>query len=172
MSLTHPVFVLAFTDSQAQILFTPCPGAKALPLAESIQQLADLGVCALLTLLPEEEILANQVEALPQLCEQAGMRWFHLPIEDDHAPEKAFRQAWQNTKAAVHSLLDEGKSIAIHCKGGTGRTGTVAAQILLERGVPLAEVIEQVRATRPQALRIECQLNYIEQLANNAIRGN
>ncbi len=62
-------------------------------------------------------------------------------------------------------MLDVGKTIAIHCKGGSGRTGLVAAQILLERGVPLEQVIDQVRAIRPNALQLPVHQSYINKTA-------
>lgn len=165
MPLAHPFTPLVIHDDVGQILFTPCPGTKEVSLQNSLEQLAAAGATAVITLMPQEEMERNVVTDLPKLCAQLGLDWFHLPIEDDHAPEQAFQNAWQHAKDKILSLLDAGKAIAIHCKGGTGRTGLVAAQILLARGMPIDEVIDRVRAVRPNALRIPMQQEYIAKTA-------
>lgn len=163
--MQHPFDLLPLGNG-ANLMFTPCPGTQTANLPDSLQQLAAAGACAVLTLMPSEEMQRNAVLDLPEICAQLQLQWFHLPIEDDHAPERAFADAWQLAKGEIHGLLDSGKTIAIHCKGGTGRTGMVAAKILLERGLGLDDVITQVRAVRPKALRIALQLDYITQIAN------
>jgi protein-tyrosine phosphatase len=174
MPLVHPFTSLIINDEVGQILFTPCPGTKEVGLQNSLEQLAAAGATAILTLMPKDEMQRNAVIDLPELCAQLGLEWFHLPIEDDHAPEQPFQDAWQSASAKIHALVNAGKAIAIHCKGGSGRTGLVAAQILLERGIPLDEVIERVRAIRPNALQIPVHQEYIantaEQLARASIK--
>ena len=169
MSLAHPFSSMTIADGAGHILFTPCPGTKDVGLQVSLEQLAAAGASAILTLMPKEEMQRNAVVDMPELCAQLGLQWFHLPIEDDHAPEQEFTAAWSIAKEKVHALLASGKSIAIHCKGGSGRTGLVAAQILLERGVSLDEVIERVRAIRPNALQVPAHQTYIQQVAQHII---
>lgn len=165
MSLAHPFTPLIINDEVGQLLFTPCPGTKEVGLQQSLEQLAAAGASAILTLMPQEEMQRNAVIDLPELCAKLGLEWFHLPIEDDHAPEQLFQDAWQNAREKIHALVNAGKSIAIHCKGGSGRTGLVAAQILLERGIPLDDVITRVRAIRPNALQVPAHQEYIAKLA-------
>jgi protein-tyrosine phosphatase len=169
MSLAHPFSIMTLADGVGQILFTPCPGTKEVDLHTSLEQLTAAGASAILTLMPKDEMQRNAVTDLPELCAELGLQWFHLPIEDDQAPEKAFRDAWQVAKSTVHDVLDAGKNIVIHCKGGTGRTGLVAAQILLERGIPIDEVIERVRSIRPNALQIPAHQVYIQQVAQDIV---
>jgi protein-tyrosine phosphatase len=158
--MQHPFDILTLDDG-ANIIFTPCPGTKEVDLRLSLEQLAAAGATAILTLMPYDEMQRNKVTDLPELCAQLGLTWFHLPIEDDHAPEQVFEDAWQLARNNIHALLDTGKSIAIHCKGGTGRTGLVTAKILLERGISLDEVIERIRNVRPLALRIPAHQEYV-----------
>lgn len=161
----HPFARLIIEDNLGQLFLTPCPGTKEADLSSSLKQLAEAGAKAILTLMPAEEIERNEVGAMPVVCKKLGLQWFHLPIEDDHAPEAEFHEAWQQVKIDVHELISAGKSIAIHCKGGSGRTGMVAAQILLERRLALDDVIARVQATRSTALRIPSQIAYIETVA-------
>jgi hypothetical protein len=122
--MKHPFNFLPLVNG-ANLIFTPCPGTKDVGLQQSLEQLAAAGASAILTLMPTAEMQRNAVVDMPELCEQLGLKWFHLPIEDDHAPEQEFTAAWNVTKEKVHALLNSGKSIAIHCKGGSGRTGLV-----------------------------------------------
>lgn len=172
MSLTHPFTPMTINDHLGKLLFTPCPGTKEIDLKTSLTQLAAAGASAVLTLMPSEEMQRNQVTDLPLICTELNLSWFHLPIEDDHAPEQEFNSAWQASRVQIHALLDAGKSIAIHCKGGSGRTGLVAAQILLERGFPIDEVIERVRAIRPNALQVQAHQVYIHQVAQQLSANN
>jgi protein-tyrosine phosphatase len=166
--MKHPFDILPLQDG-ANLIFTPCPGTKGVDLQSSLQQLAAAGTTAILTLMPKDEMQRSAVVDLPQLCEHSGLEWFHLPIEDDHAPERAFEEAWQSAKTKIHLLLDAGKTIAIHCKGGTGRTGLVAARILLERGIPLNNVIAHVKTARPNALQIQAHQKYIAEIAQHIV---
>lgn len=171
MTMNHPFTILPL-DNGAGLIFTPCPGTKEADLKTSLTQLAAAGANAVLTLMSREEMQRNQVTDLPLLCAELNLQWFHLPIEDDHAPEREFNSAWQTSKVQIHALLEAGKSIAIHCKGGSGRTGLVAALILLERGLALDEVIEQVRAIRPNALQVPAHQVYINQIAKQFSANN
>ncbi|MGV8837977.1 hypothetical protein, partial [Cellvibrio sp.] len=56
--------------------------------------------------------IGSGVIDLPELCAKLGLEWFHLPIEDDHAPEQLFQDAWQNAREKIHALVNAGKSIA------------------------------------------------------------
>ncbi|MES2676660.1 MAG: tyrosine-protein phosphatase [Pseudomonadota bacterium] len=167
MPLVHPIYSINIGHGIGKVLLTPCPGIQEVNLKDSLEQLAAAGATAVITLMPIEEMQRNAVTDLPELSAQLGMRWFYFPIEENHAPEKAFHEAWQADKSTVHHLLKSGKSIAIHCKSGTGRTGLVAALILLEQGLPWKEAIKRVRAARPNALQIPAQQSYISLFEKN-----
>ena len=90
-----------------------------------------------------------------------GLKWFHLPIEDDHAPEAAFEQAWTSQSAAILDLLQKGGRLALHCKGGTGRTGLIATRLLLALGWELEPAMAVVKALRPKALTLPAHQAWI-----------
>lgn len=169
MQANHPYDALTLNPSSGTLLLTPCPGTKDADLASALEQLKQAGAVAVVTLMLTEEMERFGVSMLPTLCRQKDLHWFHLPIVDDAAPADAFQQAWQREKQPVHELLDQGKTIALHCKGGTGRTGLVAAQILCERGVPQHEVFERVWALRPKSLQHDVQVNYVKKLFSSSI---
>ncbi len=161
---SHPSDLLALEAPAGGLILTPCPGSKEVDTETALEQLKAAGASAVITLMPESEMASNAVTRLPALCAQCGLQWFHLPIEDDHAPAEDFAVAWQAQRAAVHELLDAGKRIAVHCKGGSGRTGLMAAQILVERGYGKEDALAAVKALRPKALSLAVHQDYLARL--------
>lgn len=160
---SHPYSVLTASDLSGQLIFTPCPGTKDTSVSEALATLRDAGAVALVTLMPEDELLQNEVDLLPEECQLQGIEWFHLPVEDDQAPGEAFYTAWETNRDRLKELVNGGQKIAIHCKGGSGRTGLIAAQLLIECGMPMREAVAQVQALRPRAIQHPAHINYISQ---------
>ena len=161
--MIHPYDELVL-EGAAALIFTPCPGTKGASLQDSLQTLKQAGAAAIITLMPQEEMARNAVDTLPALCDELGLRWLHCPVEDDQLPLADFAAAWQLHSAGIHQLLSDGKKIAIHCKGGSGRTGLMAAQIMLERGIDKAQVKQRIQALRPNALTLASHLAYFQSL--------
>ncbi|NWA29175.1 dual specificity protein phosphatase family protein [Pseudomonas gingeri] len=159
----HPYSVLPLVQLKGQLIFTPCPGTKGTRSFEALQTLKDAGAVALLTLMPTEELLQNEIDLLPEECQLLGIEWFHLPVADEQLPGEAFRAAWEQHHQRIKQLLTEGKTIAIHCKGGSGRTGLIAAQLLIECGMPFDEAIREVQSLRPRAVQHPAHIEYIGQ---------
>lgn len=159
----HPYSVLTSEQIKGQLIFTPCPGTQDTSVAEALDTLKEAGASALLTLMPTDELTQNEVENLPGQCQQRGIEWFHLPVEDDQAPGEPFQAAWDANRERIKQLLNEGKNIAIHCKGGSGRTGLIAAQLLIECGVPFRDAVSDVQELRPRAIQHPAHINYISQ---------
>jgi protein-tyrosine phosphatase len=160
----HPHYPLSVPNGQGTLLLTPCPGTVEAGVGPSLQQLKAAGATAVVTLLSQEELARSGAEQLPDYCKTQGLDWFHLPIEDERAPGETFARAWTQAGTRIHQHLDAGNAVAIHCKGGSGRTGLLAAQILVERGVPAADAIRAVQAIRPKAFQRPLQRAYVEQL--------
>lgn len=79
-----------------------------------------------------------------QACESSApsVEWIKIPLGDNATePEyQLFAQAIQAVVSAYH----QNKKVAFHCGGGKGRTGTVAAGVLLELG--LCKSIDEAEA--------------------------
>ena len=81
-------------------------------------------------------------------AEATGGRATWFPVPDLHAP----------TVERVGPLVDDlaarvraGQSVLVHCGAGIGRAGTIAAAVLLRLGVPLADALDLLSASRPGA---------------------
>lgn len=163
----HPLFPIDITGTNAKIILTPCPGTKDVDLNTSLLQIKQADAHAVLTFMTQAELEKNNLPELGQSVENLGMLWFHLPIIDDHAPETEFLEAWKSAGPIIHDLIAQGKTIAVHCKGGSGRTGLVSAQIMIERGEEISSVMERLKALRPNAFMHSCHRDYLAELAKN-----
>jgi ADP-ribosyl-[dinitrogen reductase] hydrolase len=105
------------------------------------------------------------VPTLAESVRAAGMDFIHLPIRDLQAPGPDFETAWREAGPALHARLDRGEAILVHCRGGRGRAGTVAARLLIERGLTPDAAIDAVRSARPGAIETAPQLAYVRALA-------
>lgn len=167
----HPCWSLEVPRLDGQLLLTPCPGTQQVPLTLALDQLRLAGAHGVVTLMTSAELTRLNLTHLGQQVEREGMRWFHLPIEDDHAPAAAFEAAWQQTLPQLRELLGDGKHLVIHCLGGSGRTGLVAAALLLTLGQPLDEAMAAIKAHRPKAFTLAAHRQWLDQLAERLERG-
>ncbi|MEZ8092957.1 cyclin-dependent kinase inhibitor 3 family protein [Photobacterium swingsii] len=159
---THPFWTLPLADS-GKLLLTPCPGTKDADLTTSIADLKAEGATVVLTALEMNDLPDNGVQALADACKAAGLAWFHLPIEDDCAPAEDFDANWATANQAAQLALDNGEAVVAHCKGGSGRTGLIAARIMLDRGVDVETAVAQIQALRPGAFTRQAHIDYIAQ---------
>lgn len=71
-------------------------------------------------------------------------RWTHLPMQDFGlaAAQDVYLAGIADAAATVRA----GGSVLMHCAAGIGRTGTSAACLLKQLGVPTAAALQRVRA--------------------------
>ncbi|CAH0534168.1 hypothetical protein VST7929_02076 [Vibrio stylophorae] len=165
--MSHPYWTLPVREGYAALVLTPCPGTQGSNLEESLLQLQALGVRAIVTALTEQEMANHQLSHLGQTIETLGIDWLHAPIEDDQTPDAAFLQNWLEQSKQLKDHLSKGHTIALHCMGGSGRTGLLAAHILLEQGWDEQSIVEKVQALRPNAFTKTNQRDYLRQLAQD-----
>lgn len=161
----HPTWELQILAGQSALVLTPCPGTKEVDLLTSLKQLQAQGVRAVVTALDFAEMAEAGVAQLPEQTRELGMNWFHLPIEDDCAPDETFASEWKKISPELHTIINQGGKLALHCMGGSGRTGMLAAHLLLELGWDLDTIKSEVKALRPGAFTKPLQIEYIEQFA-------
>jgi protein-tyrosine phosphatase len=116
--------------------------------------------------MPSAELAHNAASTLPALCATQGLNWLHLPVADEQVPLEDFDAAWPAASVQIRELLATDKAIAIHCKGGSGRTGLIAARILIELGIDRSEAVRLVQALRPKAIRHPAHADWIAQFGD------
>lgn len=163
--MTHPTWQLDL--EQGALVLTPCPGTKEATLDASLAQLKEQGVEAIVTALDDHELASKDVAALGEKTRALGMQWFQIEIEDDCAPGADFAAKWQAASPALHQVVDNGGKVAMHCMGGSGRTGLLAAHLLLEKNWDMSKIVQEVQALRPGAFTKPIQVEYINGVANS-----
>lgn len=147
-----------------------CPGrsdVNAREVMADLQAIDAWGAGHLLTLLESFELALVGAQSLPDEVPQFGFQWWHLPIEDMAAPDAMFEEGWLQCFEAVNKTLAGGGRVFLHCRGGLGRAGTVAARLLIAHGVEPDTAIATVRAARPGAIETHAQEQYLRALVNN-----
>ena len=166
--MTHPYYFVSL-PSGGQFIFTPCPGTKGEALFPSLERLKKAGAVGVITMLSDEELKLLEVEEFSQVCHSLGLKWYQLPVEDDCEPEEPFEQAFVAQKSTLAAHLTAGETMVIHCRGGTGRTGLMAAILLLEQGHAWSTVKSAIQSVRPGALTLQPHLDYLDK--HYSIRG-
>jgi protein-tyrosine phosphatase len=92
----------------------------------------------------EESELGVQEEAA-EVAKQ-GIKFISFPIPDRGIPGST-TSAFEMLDA-VHSELHRGKNVLVHCRQGIGRTGLVAASLLVMDGTEPHAAIEEVSKAR------------------------
>lgn len=86
-----------------------------------------------------------------------------IPIKDFSAPSREqIRSFMAALERQPHSLL------VVHCQGGSGRTGTMAAAYWIRKGLSARDAVTKVRQANPHAVETREQwaalLDYAESL--------
>ena len=168
-SQTHPLQIaeVRASPSHGRIGITFCPGkhdkaaltgAWARDLGADLDVIATWGARLVLTLVEPAELDALRVPELGLEVQRRGLTWRHLPIADYSVPTERFEQQWERHGPEIRTLLRGGADILVHCKGGLGRAGMIAARLLAELGVDPDQAIRDVRRARQGAIETPSQL--------------
>ncbi len=159
--------------SNGLVGLTLCPGKKgdsvfgakwARDIDADIKAIQDWGASMVLTLVEAHEL---DKLGVPEFADKmrAAFDWHHLPIRDLNAPDVNFETAWADLYPRIDACLAGGGRVLVHCRGGLGRAGTVAARILIEKGMAAKPAIRKIRQTRKGAIETELQEQYLAHIA-------
>ena len=151
-SLTHPlqIAVVSAGPKFGRVEITFCPGKYdrhamtgewVRDLALDLDRVRDWGAAAVVTLLEPKELVLLRVQTLGEEIQRRKMLWFHLPIVDVSIPDEQFEREWVVAGEELRSILRRRLDILVHCRGGLGLAGTIAARLLIELGMELTKAI-------------------------------
>jgi ADP-ribosyl-[dinitrogen reductase] hydrolase len=167
---------VCFGEREGRLGLTLCPGKKDpeygwdRDLHEDLRVIRNWGARMIISLIETHEFSLLQVPEFGDSAARIGISWIHLPIQDVHVPDDRFESGWSAVRPEVHHRIGSGERILIHCRGGLGRTGLVAARILVERGCAPRDAVHRIRAVRPGAIETLAQEQYVHALQDKRLR--
>jgi protein-tyrosine phosphatase len=155
----------------------PWPGKLAIAarprggdwLQDEMRSWQNAGVNTVLSLLTSDEEQDLDLTSESRVVKLEGMKFLSLPIPDRQVP---------TSPSQVAPVLDEldaelasGKNAVVHCRQGVGRSGMMAACLLVMRGKdPRSAVIELERARGTSAPETVEQRSWIDLYASSLTR--
>ena len=125
------------------------------PQVEDLSTLHDSGVRTIISLL-EDPVGLDEYEK-----HNFNSMWF--PVADHGVPTP---DQMMKLVEYIDKQLNESNSVAIHCKGGKGRTGTILAAYLIAKGASYEQAMSQIDQAKPNAIKKEFQINFLKELSS------
>lgn len=130
----------------------PRPGIVA-DLDLDLEALARVGVTRLVCLEERETV---PIEALTR----HGLAHAFFPIDDMHAPPLDAAAAWCGQ---VGALMEGGEVLAVHCRAGLGRTGTMLTAWTIYAGRTAHDALERARGINPRWVQSDEQISFLHE---------
>lgn len=130
-----------------------CPGRNGRDLAADLAAIEAWHARVVVTLIEAGEFARLGVADLDARMRQRRFIWHHVPIPDMQPPDAAGVAAWSIAEPDLAEALRRGERVLLHCAAGLGRTGMMAARLLVDQiGCTPDAAIATVRAHRPGAI--------------------
>lgn len=133
---------------------TPRPGIVA-DMDDDLSALRSVGITVLISLTRKPFDAA--------LLAGYGIRAHWSAIRDMGAP--TVRQAEQLC-LVIDDFLAEGEAVAVHCRAGLGRTGTILSCYLIWEGLDALSALETARRIEPKWVQSEEQVLFLQEFAH------
>ncbi len=101
---------------------------------------------AVLSLLTPDEEREMDLSAEAGEAKAQGMEFASFPIADRQVPRSEAK--WAEVLETMSRALLDGKNVLVHCRQGIGRSGLVAACLLVRNGMSPGAAVESVSAAR------------------------
>jgi ADP-ribosylglycohydrolase/protein-tyrosine phosphatase len=179
-SVHDPIRVAWMPAPNERLGITLAPGKKGPSATSSVQWRRDLGidlgalkqqgVTLVVGLMEAHEYDSREITDLAQRAADKGIEYRSFPVVDQSVP----------TADQVTTILDmidwegfdtDGEKIVVHCMGGLGRSGTVAACYLktTKEGMSADAAIALVRSVRPGAVENSRQEAFVRSYSPGAV---
>jgi protein-tyrosine phosphatase len=183
-SETHPIYADFVPEEHTKVPgrlgMTFAPGMKTparhgrweRDLETDLRVLRDeYGADALVSVIEEHEYGGYGIPELFERDRVGGIEVLRFAIEDMNVPKEAKAAEYEELIRGIVERMRDGKNVVVHCRGGLGRTGTVAACVLVALGDHSAdEAIDAVRAARKGTVQTRDQEDFVHRF-EETLRG-
>lgn len=151
-----------------RVALSSCPGRTDVggDVKSDINHLLSLRIGLVVSLVSDIEMEYYGVSGLRQALRSAKLAQVEFPIDDMQPPRDIAA-----TQSLCHWLLghlQQGTNILIHCIGGWGRSGTIAASLLTHQGYSADAAIALVRKARsPRCVEARAQERFVHEYARS-----
>jgi protein-tyrosine phosphatase len=185
-SINYPLNInyLTFPNIKGKLGLTMCPGKKQKKLKigkcwnrDTITDLLRLKfefnmniLVSLMKFYEYEKFKCNDLFYYTRLL---NIKHMIYPIRDMNTPlDSDIDDIYMKLIIDISNELKKGKNIIIHCLGGLGRSGTIAAcvNMYLDNTVNYRTAIKAIRRVRPGAVQNKKQEKWIKKFYNRNIR--
>ena len=137
----------------------PAPGVVS-PLDYDLGLLAKTGITKLITL--------TETDLNQSALRKHNLSNLHLPIFDREAPSVGQTHM---LLVRMQKAIDAGEVLAVHCKAGLGRTGTIlAAWLIREGGLSADDAINRIRNIEPGYIQSVEQEEFLQEYEEDLVR--
>lgn len=156
-SINSPIRIAGIEVGAGVIGMTFCPGKHdvgsdgvrwARDLEIDLDAVMQWGATCIISIMERDEFSILNVPELGGKIQSRSMAWHHLPIADQSIPWGDFLYTWSCLSKSLQRRLAAGEKIVLHCRGGLGRTGLIAALLLIDLGWGADAAIKLVREAR------------------------
>lgn len=122
----------------------PAPNGSS--LAREIGDLQREQVATVVSLLTEEEVTTIGLSGEQEAASAAGMIFVNLSIPDFGILDDYGDAA--DTISRIVNDLEDGSAVVVHCRGGIGRSSTIAAAVLTQMDVDPEDAMDRIATAR------------------------
>ena len=138
-------------------------------LEDEVRGWSRLGIDVVVSLLTPDEMEEFELKDEARACLGSGVEFVNLPVPDRGVPPS--RKAVLDLTSRLDTHLSNGKTVGIHCRQGLGRSGLLAACLLVATGMSPVAAFERLSAARGRTVpETREQREWVERFAPQLAR--
>lgn len=115
-------------------------------IEDEFRGIANEGIHQIVSLLEPQEAYEVGLHDEKSLTEQNGMEFVSFPVQDRGLPHSV--EEFKNLTMHLYQQIAGGKNTLVHCRAGIGRTGILAAGVLIQCGYEPDQALSQISKKR------------------------